>query len=431
MTLLSSRNKKYVIVLLCLIVAILFHLQINCAEPVKPSDSAKTINGKTEGQLHQEGLRFFNEKQYEKAIKVWLKEFELDSKNANTANNIGIAHKEMGDYDAAIEYHKKSLELNPNFGHTYYSIGLAYFFKRNDEQAIESFTKAIKLKYKIGLSYYNLGLVYRRLQNYENAVEAYSKAIANGYHHNGECFYELGLSYFMLGQFDQCMEAMNKAEKVNPNIEGIHYFKGVYYKKKGFCLIALYEFDKARKYKDRYFKENTDFEARTMFSIPEKAGCRDIDAMNYFFTGLIPIGYLFFMRKRNPFLKLDGKKAVTFGIIMLLVPMPLYMVVLMGTIPSIHVLSMGVDMSLRLEGYAKIIGFLVTLLHYVVSITLNYLIVCSLYHGIKGKKAFWVINGALLLIALFVPTQWLADVGGGRHIGGSYFEYLKRLIIGK
>jgi len=431
MNLFGSENKKCVIFLLSLIGAILFHLQIECAEPIKPSEATKTIDGKTAGQLHQQGLGFFNKKQYEKAIQVWLKEFELDSKNANTANNLGIAYKEMKDYDAAIEYHKEALKLNPNFGHAYYSIGLVYIFKKYDEQAIESFHKAIEFKYKIALSYYNLGLVYRRVGDYEKAAEAYSGAIASGYDHNGECYYGLGLSYFMLGKFDKCMEAMNQAERVNPNIEGIHYFKGVCYKKKGFCLMALYEFAKARKYKDKYFEENTDFQARTMFSMPEKVGCRDIDLLVYFLTGLIPIGYLFFMRKRKSFLKVDGKKIVTFWIGMLFVPMPLFMVILVGVIPSIHVLGIGVDMSLKLVGYGKLIGFVVTLLHYFVSITLNYLIVCLLYYRFKGKKAFWIINAALLLIALFVPAQWIGDAGGGRHIGGSYFEYLKTLVIGK
>lgn len=429
MTLLSGRNRKYGITFLCLVSTIFFHLQADCAEPVSPSNVAKTINGKTTGQLHQEGLKFFNEKQYEKAIQVWLKEFELDSKNANTANNIGIAYKELKNYDAAIEYHKRALELNPNFGHAHYSIGLAYFFKRYNEQAIESFTKAIELKYKIAMSYYNLGLLYGRLGADEKAAGAYSQAIALGYTHNGECHYGLGLSYFMLGKYDRCMEEMNRAERVNPKIEGIHFFKGVCYKKKGFCLMALYELGKARKYKDEYFKENTDFEVRTMFSMPEEVGCKDIDALVYFFTGMIPIGYLFFMRKRKPFLKVEAKKAVTFGIFMLLIPMPIYIVVLLGVIPSIQVFGIVISMALRMEGYAKIVGFVITLLHYLASITLNYLIVCSLYDRFKWKKAFWMINAALLLIALFVPTYWLADAGGGRHIGGSYFKYLKRLVM--
>jgi tetratricopeptide (TPR) repeat protein len=139
MNLLGSKNKKYVSFLLCLIGATLFHLQIECAEPIKPSEAVKTIDGKTARQLYQEDLGFFSKKQYEKAIQVWLKEFELDSKNANTANNIDIAYKEMKDYDAAVEYHKEALRFNPHFGHAYYSIGLAYLFKKYDEEAIESF----------------------------------------------------------------------------------------------------------------------------------------------------------------------------------------------------------------------------------------------------------------------------------------------------
>jgi len=107
----------------------LFSVRIDSAEPVKSHDMAKTIGGKTAAQLHQEGLVFFQRKEYEKAMRVWLQEFELDPRNANTANNIGIAYKEMGNYDAAIEYHKKAIALSPDFGHAHYSIGLAYFLK--------------------------------------------------------------------------------------------------------------------------------------------------------------------------------------------------------------------------------------------------------------------------------------------------------------
>jgi len=406
----------------------LFSVRIDSAEPVKSHDMAKTIGGKTAAQLHQEGLVFFQRKEYEKAMRVWLQEFELDPRNANTANNIGIAYKEMGNYDAAIEYHKKAIALSPDFGHAHYSIGLAYFFKGQDEKAIDSFQRAIGLKYRIGVSYYNLGLAYRRLGEYKQASMAFSKAITYGYDHQGGCYYELGLSYFMLDQFDKCMEAMNKAEQLNPMIEGIHYFKGVCYKKKGLCLRALYEFRKASQYKHRYFKENTDFQVRTMFDMPEKVGCRDIDAIIYFFTGLIPIGFLFLMRNRRPFLKLGWKKAITFGILMLLIPMPLYLVFLVGIIPSVYVLKIGINISLTLES-VRILGVLFTLLHYVLSITLNYLIVCALCNRFRQKNAFWIINSAFLLIGFLMPTYWLADAGGGRHVGRSYFEIVKGLLI--
>ena len=71
---------------------------------------------KTAVQLHDEGNKFFNQGRYQDAITVWLKEFSLVPKNANTCNNIGIAYRNLGQHSTAIEYHKRAIELNPRFG---------------------------------------------------------------------------------------------------------------------------------------------------------------------------------------------------------------------------------------------------------------------------------------------------------------------------
>ncbi|MGB9715964.1 MAG: tetratricopeptide repeat protein [Thermodesulfovibrionales bacterium] len=177
----------------------------------------------------------YNQRKYKEAIEIWLKELKLDPSNANTMNNIGISYKDMGDYITAIKYHKKAIKLNPKFGHAYYSIGLAYMLNKNYKDAIDSFCKSIELNYRPGVSYYNLGLAYQNLYNFEKAALAFTKAIERGYFQNGECYFALGQSSFMLNKYDKCLEAMKKAENMNPNLEGVHYYKGLCYKNKGFC----------------------------------------------------------------------------------------------------------------------------------------------------------------------------------------------------
>ncbi len=98
-----------------------------------------TGEANTAAQLHAERNKFFNQGRNHDAVTVWLKEFSLDPKNANTANNIGIAYRRLGQLDLAIEYHKKTVELNPEFGHGYHGLGLAHYDRKENEQAGDAF----------------------------------------------------------------------------------------------------------------------------------------------------------------------------------------------------------------------------------------------------------------------------------------------------
>jgi len=182
-----------------------------------PNDDAKKA-----AQLHAEGNKFFNQGRNQDAVTVWLKEFSLDPKNANTANNIGIAYRRLGQHDLAIEYHKKAIELNPKFGHSYYSLGLAHYDRKENEEARDAFLMAAQLNWRKGVSHYNLGLVYHDFQDYPNAEASYLKAIQFGY--NSEATYNnLGLVYFEWGNYGKALAAFKEAKKINPKMPGIDF----------------------------------------------------------------------------------------------------------------------------------------------------------------------------------------------------------------
>jgi len=177
---------------------------------------------KTAAELHAEGNKFFNQGQNQEAVIVWLREFSLDPRNANTANNIGIAYRRLGQHDTALAYHKKAIELNPNFGHGYYSLGLAHYDRKEYEEARDAFLMAAQLNWRKGVSYYNLGLVYHDLQDYPNAEASYLKALQFGY--NSDATYNnLGLVYFEWGNYSKALAAFKEAKKINPKMPGIDF----------------------------------------------------------------------------------------------------------------------------------------------------------------------------------------------------------------
>lgn len=177
---------------------------------------------KTAAQLYAEGTNLFNQGRYQDAVTVWLKQFSLDAKNANIANNIGIAYRRLGQHDPAIEFHKRAIELDPQFGHAYYSLGLAHYDRNEHEEAKNAFLGAVRLNYRTAVSYYNLGLAYHGLKDYPNAEASYLKTIQFAYNLGGT-YYNLGLTYFESGNHGKALAAFEQAKKIDPKMPGINF----------------------------------------------------------------------------------------------------------------------------------------------------------------------------------------------------------------
>jgi tetratricopeptide (TPR) repeat protein len=60
-------------------------------------------------------------------------------------NEQGCRFLESGDCEKAIECFDKAIGLNPNYTDAYLNRGLAYWYLKHDERALEDFEKVIKL----------------------------------------------------------------------------------------------------------------------------------------------------------------------------------------------------------------------------------------------------------------------------------------------
>jgi tetratricopeptide (TPR) repeat protein len=179
-----------------------------------PTETNKIKNStKSAGSLHSEGLKLFNEGKYKEAIEVWLKESEIEPRNANTHNNIGIAYSFLGNYESAVLYHKKAIEINQNFGHAYYSLGRAYIRLGKNEEAKQVLSKAIELNYSPYDSYYLLGTVYKSLKEYDEAKDSLLKSLE--FKKDSFTYYLLGDVYFDMKDYKQAKDAYNKALETN------------------------------------------------------------------------------------------------------------------------------------------------------------------------------------------------------------------------
>ena len=80
--------------------------------------------------------------------------------------NKGIKYFEQNDFENALKYFNKYLELNPNFAKTYSKLGNIYFKTNNLEKVLQLYKKALSLDPKFSDAYNNIGTYYtkKRLQ---------------------------------------------------------------------------------------------------------------------------------------------------------------------------------------------------------------------------------------------------------------------------
>ncbi len=166
----------------CLIIVVFFVLNLyGCdIKPTEETNSSSVKNADSQSdfhpELHAKGLRLFNEGKYEEAIEAWSKELEIEPKNIQALNDIGIAYRNLGKPRKALEYHDKALSIRSDFGHAHYSQGLAYRDIQDFKHAEASFMRAIELNYKMADSYYNLGVSYKGEGNYSEALRAFNRS---------------------------------------------------------------------------------------------------------------------------------------------------------------------------------------------------------------------------------------------------------------
>ena len=68
----------------------------------------------------------------------YSKAAELDTKNPDIYNNIGVIYKESRQYDRAIEEFLRAIYLNPTYAKPYNNIDVVYYAKKDFPGAIRN-----------------------------------------------------------------------------------------------------------------------------------------------------------------------------------------------------------------------------------------------------------------------------------------------------
>jgi tetratricopeptide (TPR) repeat protein len=126
------------------------HLEKKLSASISKSDSLLFEHKKETALLRasdafHKGNNALLTKKYKKAILYYKKTIELRPNDAHAYNNMGNAHKEIGDFDRAIECYDSAISLKPDYASAHYNLGIVYQKKDDYSTALESYKMAARL----------------------------------------------------------------------------------------------------------------------------------------------------------------------------------------------------------------------------------------------------------------------------------------------
>jgi Flp pilus assembly protein TadD len=117
--------------------------------------------------------------------------------------------------EKAIRLFRASIKYNTRYAEAYYRLGVVYAYIRNFKEAVSCFRKAIKFRPDFPKAYLNLGSTYGQLKNYKQALFFYQKALALE-ENDPVIYYNIGALYSAMGKQELAQEYFAKAKELTP-----------------------------------------------------------------------------------------------------------------------------------------------------------------------------------------------------------------------
>ncbi|WP_188108625.1 tetratricopeptide repeat protein [Sulfurimonas lithotrophica] len=205
---------------------------IGCLESeVKKSDSVKDTNFLAS--------IYVNDKEYEKAIKLYEKSVEKGDVKAMYYLG-GIYNEALKDYDKALYWFERSYEYNYKDSSAFVAEILSKKFNNNQE-AVKNYLQK-RIDANDSKAYEFLGAYEYNLKNYKKAIDYYKKAVKA--YNSPQAMYAIGSIYYQhLKDTNKGMKWLKKASKLQ-HPDGV-YSVGFIYKDKKEYKKAIEWFNKA------------------------------------------------------------------------------------------------------------------------------------------------------------------------------------------
>jgi len=189
--------------------------------------------------LKNEGFKFHAENNLEKAEKCYIRALEIDSKNAEIFNLLGIINLQKGNINKALEWIKKAINIEKN-AYFYETLFQAYI-KIQDFQSIVSMEKNVEKLFPQEFSLiFNIALANKNLKNIKDSIYYYKKSIEinpNSY----DAWFNLSHLYEIEGETYKAVDALSICKRLKPNDKDTEYFYSI-------ALLRIKDYDNGLKF---------------------------------------------------------------------------------------------------------------------------------------------------------------------------------------
>lgn len=205
--------------------------------------------------------KLVEERKYNEALKTAKDILNNDSKNNYARKVVGDIYCNQYKLVGAFKEYKKILELDPKNSDAYNGIGLVFYRKTTSsdmdvirninkyyQRSLTSFQKAIELNPNNSQAYANAAKVFEEVGDLENAQEYYEKALALRSDFSSAAD-GLGHVLYKKGRLDEAIKQYNEAIKLNSENSTAYYHmgealinQGEYSKAIRFLNVSMYKF---------------------------------------------------------------------------------------------------------------------------------------------------------------------------------------------
>jgi protein O-GlcNAc transferase len=177
---------------------------------------------KTLEKLEKEALGFHYNHQFKQAEIKYENILAWDRNNAQAYHNLGMVYYQQEQWENALKFVLKSLELSTGEGLYYYSLGLILEKIGDVGAAIASYHQAIDINPQLINAYNNLGNILGQIGELTAAKTVYEQAIKNHPDHFGS-YMNLGNILMQQNQINLAIDIYQKAIEINPNMADTYY----------------------------------------------------------------------------------------------------------------------------------------------------------------------------------------------------------------
>lgn len=166
---------------------------------------------------------YYRLKSFDNCKKAIEKSLNIDNNNAKALHYKGNLFYDDNEYNEAIKYYNKAIKSNSKFSFPYHGLGITYSNLKEHKKAIKNFNKAIEIDPDLSVSYISLGKEYSKVKEFDNAIEAFKKGISLDPYTSNGIKNLLGIAYKKAGKYKLSIECFSEILKTDNDFDPAHY----------------------------------------------------------------------------------------------------------------------------------------------------------------------------------------------------------------